>query len=157
MICLYHIGCVIFGTRRKTNLKIYKRKQSTRLEWRDDSEGFQATIHLGDYIRRNTFNTWCPSVSYDKHNPVWETRDAKFMVPLPLTPATSFRWFRMQNGWFFLITPIFNLLFFINIFNWQHFYLASYSSSTWAKLNGAFCGNTRAEWWLPKKGATVHW
>jgi hypothetical protein len=38
-------------------------------------------------------------------------------------------------------------LLFINIFNWQYFYLTSYNSWTWTKSNRAFYGNACAKWW----------
>jgi hypothetical protein len=47
-----------------------------------------------------------------------------------------------------------NLLLFINIFNWQHFF-SGYSSWTWDKSNDAFCRDTHAECRPSKRGATV--
>jgi hypothetical protein len=58
---------------------------------------------------------------------------------------------------FFLITSIFFMCYvFVNLFNWQHFYLVGYDSWIWAMPDEAFCWSTCAEWWPPKRGATVH-
>ena len=58
-------------------------------------------------------------------------------------------------SFFFHYIHFFYLLFFINIFNRQHFYLASYNLWTWVKPDEAFYWNAFTEWWPLKKNVAV--
>jgi hypothetical protein len=104
----------------------------------------------------NTFIMWCLRVSRNGHSPMWKIRIGVFKVLLACTLVTLFSSFRMRSGWVdFFIKSIFYWLFFINIFNRQIFFLAGYDSWGRVKPDRAFCWNTYAEWWPPKRGATV--
>jgi cellulose synthase/poly-beta-1,6-N-acetylglucosamine synthase-like glycosyltransferase len=130
---------VIFLMRCKRKQKNIREKASfqPRMTW---WLGRISDRHISQRMHgRTIFSMW---------SPIWRTVIDMFTVPFVLHAK------RMVI--FFWLLPFFYLLVFINIFNWQHFYLASYSSWTRAKPDRTFCWNTCAKWWPPKKDATVH-
>jgi len=99
IIHLNHIGCMIFGIRRKTILKNMPEKTL-----------YQAGITsqfgriLGRHTSRriyewNIFNTWCPIILHDAYNLVRGFGADKFTVRLPCTSAASFCSFHMWSEW----------------------------------------------------------
>jgi hypothetical protein len=99
-IRLYHVSCVIFGLRRKTNLKNMLEKTLYQV-WMTWQFGRIFGRHTSwRKYGQNIFSTWCLSVSHDAHSPVWGTRADKFMAQLPYTLVTPFHSFCMQSEWY---------------------------------------------------------
>jgi len=108
---------------------------------------------------QTTFSTWRPYVSRDSHSLVRRTGTGVFMVLLQRISTVTLCCFACEvDGKCFLFTSIlFNMLFFINIFNWQYFYLIGYDSWTRVMPDGVFllkhiCGVITA-----KKGCISLW
>jgi hypothetical protein len=96
---LYHIGCVIFGTRRKRKLKnMRKKKRASRLERGGGLEGFQTTVHFGGHVDRiylaHDVQLFCATITLQCRE-----LEPVFTVPLLRIPVAPTRSFHMQSGW----------------------------------------------------------
>ena len=149
---------MIFGMRHKKSKKICERKRASKLEWSGSLEGFQTTIDRRDFMARIhsvrdvcTFHVmvivWCGKLEPTCSQFCYHAYRRLCFV--------CFVW-KIDDMIFFITSIIFISCFFINIFNWQYFYLTGYGFWTQVKPNWAFCWNTCVEWWPPKRDAAVH-
>jgi len=131
---------VIFDTRLKRKQKKYARERTSSLEWHGGLGGFQTAIYLEGYmdgihsknevcmlhatitVRFRELALACSWLHYHAHKQLH---------------SICFTW-KANGKIFFLLHPFFICYFFINIFNWQYFYVASYGSWTRAKPDGIF-------------------
>ena len=133
--------------------KTYMRASS--LEWRGDLEGFKTAIHLWGYM--GALHSACDVCVFHSMVTFW------YIEPTPACSPFHYHahWqlcsvhFACEADDKIFLLLLFYFLFFINIFNWQHFYLAGYDFWTHAKSDETFCWNACAEWWSPKRGAVI--
>jgi len=135
-----------------------KEKQCDRMMWRFrgilDHHISRRLIVWAEYIQHVTFADFTRLSQSDAENRHRHVHD--FVTPHTNNSILFFSHAKQMLRYFFYYIHSFFLLFFINIFNWHHFYLAGYGSWTRGKPDKAFCWNACVEWWPSKRGVTVH-
>jgi len=127
---------VIFGTRHKKKQKHIREKESFQLGMTWQFGRIQTTIYLRGYMGR--LHSTHDIHAFHLRITVWYGES---------TPACSRFYYHTYQR---LCSICFaceadGKIFFINIFNWQHFYFAGYDYWMGSKSDGTFCWNTCAE------------
>jgi len=125
---------LVRGTKESKN--IYERKRDSSLEWHGNLEEFQTTIYLKGYMGR----------LHSTH----DIRAFHSRITVRYGESTSACSRFCYHAYQRLCSICFaceadGKIFFINIFNWQHFYFSGYDSWTGAKPDGIFCWNACVE------------